>query len=161
VLRRRGVEAELTVVGSGISERLLIELARELDLAAHVRFTGALPEAEKDALLRQAHLLLHTSLREGWGLNVIEANALGTPAVVYPVAGLTESTLHDLTGVVAAAETPKALADGIGLCLADPVRYARYRRAAWERAQTYHWSRVLPAAADWLEEQARGGLRQR
>ncbi|MBK9139843.1 MAG: glycosyltransferase family 4 protein [Verrucomicrobia bacterium] len=159
VLRQRGVDAALTVVGSGISETLLIELTRELELTAHVRFTGALPEAEKDALLRQSHLLLHTSLREGWGLNVIEANALGTPAVVYPVAGLTESTLHDETGVVAAAETPEALADGVVFCLTQPERYARYRRAAWERAKTFHWSRVLPVAADWLESQARGAGR--
>ena len=44
-----------------------------------VRFAGALPEKSKDELLRNSHLLLHTSQREGWGLNVIEANAMGTP----------------------------------------------------------------------------------
>ncbi len=159
VLRQRGMDAELTIVGSGISEALLIELTRQLGLTASVRFTGSLPESAKDTLLQQSHLLLHTSLREGWGLNVIEANALGTPAVVYPVAGLTESTLHEATGVVAAAETPEALADGIMACLDQPDRYARYRRAAWERAKTFHWRQVLPAAADWLENQARGGTR--
>ena len=37
------------------------------------RFTGGLPESEKNRQLRQAHLLLHASMREGWGLNVIEA----------------------------------------------------------------------------------------
>ena len=156
VLVDRGVAAELTIVGTGSSEPILRQLTAELGLTGKATFTGGLPEAAKDERLRHAHLLLHTSLREGWGLNVIEANAMGTPAVVYPVAGLIESTLHGQTGIVAAAETPEALADGVQRCVAAPAKYEQYRAAAWERAQTFHWSRVLPVACDWLEDQARG-----
>lgn len=149
-----GVPTRLTVVGDGVCAALLRGLASELGLAGNVEFTGPLPEAEKDARLRQAHFLLHASLREGWGLNVIEANAMGTPAVVYPVAGLIEATLDRKTGVVAAAETPEALAEAVRDCLDRPLAYAQYRVAAWERAQTFHWSRVLPPACAWLESQA-------
>jgi glycosyltransferase involved in cell wall biosynthesis len=127
-----------------------------LALGAAVTFTGPLPEKEKDARLRDAHFLLHTSQREGWGLNVIEANAMGTPAAVYPVAGLIESTLHDHTGLVARAETPEALAESMLSLLRAPQPYDRYRVAAWERAKTFHWSRILPPACDWLEAMARG-----
>ena len=127
----------------------------DLRVTAHVTFTGPLPEAEKDAHLRRAHFLLHTSQREGWGLNVIEANAMGTPAAVYPVQGLIESTLHDQTGLVATAETPEALANTLAASLATPEKYERYRIHAWERAQTFHWDKVLPEACDWLEKQAR------
>jgi len=153
-LRNRGLESELTIVGAGDMEPAWKGLTHRLGLERQVIFTGALGETEKDERLQQAHLLLHTSLREGWGLNVIEANALGTPAVVYPVAGLTESTLHEQTGLVASAETPEALADSVALCAREPDRYDRYRLAAWERAKTFHWSRVLPPACDWLEQQA-------
>lgn len=151
----RGVRAELTIVGAGDMESCWRTLTAELRLTPMVRFVGALGEAEKDAALRAAHLLLHASLREGWGLNVIEANAMGTPAVVYPVAGLVEATLHDQTGRVAEAETPEALAEAVRHCLVRPDDYARYRQAAWERARTFHWSQVLPKACDWLEAQAR------
>jgi len=154
-LLERGLAAELTVIGAGESEPQLRRLANELGLEHKVRFAGPLSEAEKDNQLRRAHFLLHTSLREGWGLNVIEANALGTPAAVYPVAGLTEATLHDRTGLVAARETPESLADALEKCAKSPDDYARYRQAAWERAKTFHWSQVLPAACDWLEAQAR------
>lgn len=150
----RGIEAHLTIVGSGDMEFTWRRLTEELGLDGCTRFTGALPEPEKDEQLRRAHLLLHTSLREGWGLNVIEANAMGTPAVVYPVAGLTESTLHNETGLVASAETPAALAASIQQLVAAPDDYQRMRRAAWERARTFHWSRVLPLACDWLESKA-------
>jgi glycosyltransferase involved in cell wall biosynthesis len=72
------------------------------------------------------------------------------------VEGLDESTLHDRTGLVAAAETPQSLAEQIVSVLADDARYQRYRRAAWERAKTLHWSQVLPRACNWLEARATG-----
>lgn len=156
VLRQRGVAAHMTIVGGGEREAALKREAAQLQLGDSVRFAGRLPEEEKDAVLRDAHLLLHTSLREGWGLNVIEANAHGTPAIVYPVAGLRESTLHDQTGLVAKQETPAALADQIVGLLSDDARYQRYRHAAWERAKTMHWDRILPVACKWLEARARG-----
>ncbi|MCD6339679.1 MAG: glycosyltransferase family 4 protein [Verrucomicrobia bacterium] len=156
-----GVEAELTVVGAGDDEEKLRRLAGELGLGSKARFTGLVSEEEKNRILRRAHLLLHTSLREGWGLNVIEANAMGTPAAVYPAPGLVESTLHDRTGVVTEEESPEALARAVEALLRDEARYQRYRRAAWERAREFHWSRVLPIACEWLEAQARAGREAR
>jgi glycosyltransferase involved in cell wall biosynthesis len=154
-LEDRKVEASLTIVGAGEEAPRLRQLTLELNLTDRIVFTGPLPEAEKDRQLQQAHFLLHTSQREGWGLNVIEGNAMGTPAVVYPVAGLIESTLHDRTGLVAEAETPEALAASIVLSLQAPEKYQQYRHNAWERAKTFHWDVVLPQACDWLEKQAR------
>ncbi|HOB31726.1 MAG TPA: glycosyltransferase family 4 protein [Verrucomicrobiota bacterium] len=152
----RSVPVQLTVVGGGEMEAQLRKLVAELGMNGSVTFTGVLPEEEKDAVLRKAHLLLHTSQREGWGLNVIEANAMGTPAAVYPVAGLIESTLHDRTGVVSERETPESLAASIQSLLAHPEKYQQYRVNAWERAKTLHWSQVLPVASEWLEQQAAG-----
>ncbi|MBU6402451.1 MAG: glycosyltransferase family 4 protein [Verrucomicrobia bacterium] len=149
-----GLDAELTIVGSGLDEAPLKRLVAALDLDKRVRFTGLLAEPDKDAALRRAHFLVHTSQREGWGLNVIEANAMGTPAIVYPVPGLTESTLHGQTGVVSEAETPESLAAAIQAASQAPEAYQQYRRRAWERARTYHWNVVLPQACAWLERQA-------
>lgn len=155
-LRRRGIEATLRIVGGGECRPALEQETAELGLRERVTFSGPLPEEDKDRALREAHFLLHTSIREGWGLNVIEANAMGTPAAVYPVAGLIESTLHDRTGLVAATETPEALADQLAGILGDDGRYQRYRAAALARARTMHWSQVLPRACEWLEARARG-----
>jgi glycosyltransferase involved in cell wall biosynthesis len=130
-------------------------MAAQADLAGHVTFAGQLAEAAKDAELRRAHLLIHTSIREGWGLNVIEANALGTPAIVYPVGGLVDSTLHGQTGIVTTKEGPEAVAESVLALLSQPAQYDRLRLNAWERAKTFAWPKVLPPACDWLEEQAR------
>jgi len=94
LLLRRGIEAHLTVVGSGETENFLRAAADEAGIAGHVTFAGQLAEKEKDQCLQRAHFLVHTSIREGWGLNVIEANAMGTPAIVYPVGGLVDSTIN-------------------------------------------------------------------
>jgi glycosyltransferase involved in cell wall biosynthesis len=153
-LRTRGVRADLTIVGSGEVEADLKKLAHHLEVPNQITFTGPLPESEKDARLREAHFLVHTSQREGWGLNVIEANAMGTPAAVYPVKGLIESTLHEQTGLVSPAETPESLAETLIGILRAPAPYATYRVNAWERAKSFHWSKILPRACDWLEEMA-------
>jgi glycosyltransferase involved in cell wall biosynthesis len=157
-LADKNVPAHLTVVGTGETEGLLRGLVKEFHLGERVSFAGALTEKEKDEQLRRAHFLVHTSLREGWGLNVIEANAMGTTTVVYPVAGLVESTLHDETGIVAAAETPEAVAEALVSILSRPEKYEEYRVKAWERAKTFHWSRVLAASSAWLEAAAAGKI---
>ncbi|MDB6065705.1 MAG: hypothetical protein JWR26_1913 [Pedosphaera sp.] len=152
----KGVPTQLTIVGTGEVEESLRRLVTELQLGKNVTFTGSLSEVEKDEQLKRAHFLLHTSLREGWGLNVIEANAMGTPAVVYPVAGLIESTLHDQTGLISEKETPESLAASLISILQMPGKYPGYRVKAWQRAKTLHWDNVLPAACEWLEQQAKG-----
>ena len=153
-LRKRNIKANLRIVGSGDMGTQLNELVKSNDLADSVFFLGSLSEHEKDEVLRESHLLLHTSQREGWGLNVIEANAMGTPAAVYPVAGLIESTLDNETGVVARGETPALLAERISELLTKPEFYHKLRTNAWNRAKTFHWSKILPPACDWLEEMA-------
>ena len=100
LLNDAGCPAEWTVVGSGWERDLLGRLAGSLGQADAVTFKEHLDDDEKNVELQKAHLLLHTSVREGWGLNVIEANAMGTPVVVYPGGGLVDSTVDGVTGLV-------------------------------------------------------------
>lgn len=155
VLSERNVPAQLKIVGGGESKPALEELTKTLQVQDRVSFTGPLNEAEKNAELRQAHFLVHTSLREGWGLNVIEANAMGTPAAVYPVGGLVDSTVPGQTGLVTSIETPESLADALANIAKQPEVYARYRINAWERSKTFSWPVILPQIVAWLEAHAK------
>lgn len=155
LLSKRGAAVELMIVGTGEVEMDLRAQVEALGIADRVRFAGALPEATKNEALSRAHLLLHTSLREGWGLNVLEANAMGTPAVVYPVDGLRDSTISGETGWVTKTETPESVADELLRIQAGAEDYDRVRRAAWERSKQFQWEEVLPPACAWLETQAK------
>lgn len=157
ILNDRGIETHLTIVGGGEQESRLKNLAVDLDLKNKIHFAGIVSEEQKHIEFQRAHFLVHCSVREGWGLNVIEANAMGTPAVVYPVSGLIDSTIHNETGIIADSETPEAIAAGLQPLLTRPEDYVRLRDRAWERSKNFQWKVVLPRACDWLEAQARSG----
>ena len=53
--------------------------------------------------MSRAHVLLVPGVREGWGLVVTEANAMGTPAMAYDVPGLQDSVINGVTGKLVAS----------------------------------------------------------
>jgi glycosyltransferase involved in cell wall biosynthesis len=66
-----------------------------------ITFFGKVSESHKYELLAKAHILVHGSYKEGWGRVVLEANSVGTPAVVFDADGLREAVKHHQTGFVA------------------------------------------------------------
>jgi len=91
-------DLELSVLGQGPERSRLEALANELGISARTRFYGFVPDADRDALLAQSRLCLFPSEKEGWGLTVIEANALGTPVVARDAPGLRDSIRDGETG---------------------------------------------------------------
>ena len=107
----------------------LVRLAGTLGLSNSVRFWGRVSHSEKQSLMTQAHCLLMTSVREGWGLVVTEANACGTPAIVYDVGGLRDSVRDARTGLVV-PPNPVSLSRAMVKVTLDPHLYGRLASAA-------------------------------
>jgi glycosyltransferase involved in cell wall biosynthesis len=86
LLRRSHPDAQMWIMGDG-------PMRSELDQrsAAGVELLGRVPIAERQRRLAASHVLVATSVREGWGLNVSEAAAVGTPTIGYAVDGLRDS----------------------------------------------------------------------
>jgi glycosyltransferase involved in cell wall biosynthesis len=103
---------------------------------ADIDYLGKVSLQDKIKLMRSCHIIIVTSVKEGWGLIVTEAASQGTPAVVYDVPGLRDSVRHQQTGLVTAAQ-PAALAEGIVQLLSDREMYQRLQRAAWQ------WSKQI------------------
>ena len=101
-----GADAELHIVGSGPLEQRLRRLA-----SPGVIFHGFISAAEKYALMARSHALIAASVREGWGLVVSEAAAVGTPSIAYDVAGLRDS-VRAANGVLTEPNV-EALADAM------------------------------------------------
>lgn len=153
-LHRAGVpEARLWVIGAwdDAYRRELDRIIASLGLKDNVTFYGHIDEATKELLLARAHALIMTSVREGWGLVVTEANLLGTPAVVYDVPGLRDSTRDGETGSVCKSNTPEAIVHAVMSLHRDPALYARLRTCAWSTAQSLNWDRTARAAWEAVE----------
>ena len=78
----------------------LLELVHKNGLDSNVIFYDYVSEKEKFNLLSRAWILIHPSKTEGWGINVIEANLMGVPAVGYNVSGLQDSIRNGKTGLL-------------------------------------------------------------
>lgn len=106
---------KLWIVGTGsdkyikyLKDKFLINRMED-----EITFFGRLNDYEKFKLMKKAHLIVVSSIREGWGLVVTEANSVGTPAVVYNIYGLRDSVKDKITGLVCKENSTKCLANNI------------------------------------------------
>jgi len=107
--------AKMWVIGDGnMHEELKMMNIKD------VVFYGHINDELKYELLRKAHLLLVPSVREGWGLVVTEANAMGTPAIAYDAPGLRDSIVDGKTGILIKHRSPKNLASSALYLLRNP-----------------------------------------
>lgn len=86
LLRHSVPNARLWMMGDG---PMRARLERSLPEGATI--LGHVPWEERQRRLAEADVLVATSVREGWGLNVSEAAAVGTPTIGYRVDGLSDS----------------------------------------------------------------------
>ncbi|WP_101833639.1 glycosyltransferase family 4 protein, partial [Frankia canadensis] len=127
-----------------------------------VRWHGYVDTATRDRLLASAWLTVNPSHGEGWGLSVLEAAALGVPAVAFRVPGLRDAVRDGVTGwLVEDGEPLGPTLDAALRTLADPAGAARVRSAARTWASGFTWdasaellARVVGAEIDRLEAMA-------
>jgi len=121
---------------NGVYGASVLRYIQQSDHRDAVKVHGRVSHEEKMRLMRAAHAVAVTSIKEGWGLVVTEANSQGTPAVVYNVDGLRDSTRDGQTGLISAQNTPQSLADSVTELLSDQDRYQQLRTAGWEWSKT-------------------------
>ncbi|MEU4561526.1 glycosyltransferase family 4 protein [Actinoplanes sp. NPDC023936] len=141
VLATEMPDLQLVVAGQGWWDEPLHALAEDLCITDRVEFAGFVTEEYKHTLLGRSWLLLQPSLKEGWGLTIVEAGARGTPSVAFRSAGGVADAMSDgETGVLVADEyeffkmVRKLLLDA-GRRTAMGANAATYaQRFTWEKA---------------------------
>lgn len=126
-------DAKLWVVGDGGMQSMI-----RANLPVGAELLGRLPRDELFERMGRAHALLITSVREGWGLVVTEANALGTLAIAYDVPGIRDSVIHNGTGLLTSPQ-PRSLARAAVSLLARPTLYEELRASAIESGSGHLW----------------------
>ncbi len=134
VLRKRGLEVSLDLVGEGRQRRQYETLARSLRVADLCRFLGTMPHEQLAAIMPQYSLLVMPSLAETFGVVLVEAFACGVP-VVATRSGGPEGIVTPEVGVLVEPANSAALADGIADVLGRPDDFPpeQLRRSAEAR----------------------------
>jgi glycosyltransferase involved in cell wall biosynthesis len=118
LVRRSVPGVRLVLVGGGELEGAIRRSVHRMGLDPTVIFTGARPDAPRIASCFDIFVL--SSVVEGLSIALIEAMALGKPAVVTDAGGLPEA-IPPGGGIVVPAGDPRSLADGITRLLLDPA----------------------------------------
>jgi glycosyltransferase involved in cell wall biosynthesis len=146
------VGGRFVIVGDGPQ---LASLQREAASVPGVEFAGRVTDAERTRLLEDAWLLVNGSHHEGWGLAIMEAAAVGTPAIAVDVPGIRDAVQKDTTGVLVDAIAPN-LADEIArvwIGLAeDAARRTKMGVAARIWARQNGWDRMVDSWEGVLQE---------
>ena len=111
---------------------------------------GRVSDDDLVELYQHASAFVETSLYEGFGYQVLEAMACGTPVVASRTTSLPE--LVGDAGVLCPPGDVDAFAAGIGRALAERDEL---RRRSLERAAEFTWERTARGLADAIEEAAR------
>jgi glycosyltransferase involved in cell wall biosynthesis len=103
------------ILGDGPEAEATRAAVRDLGLEERVEIRGRVDHSAVMRTLAQAACLIHPSMREGYGLVVVEAASLGTPAVLVsgPDNAATELVEEGVNGFVVADASPETLAWGI------------------------------------------------
>jgi glycosyltransferase involved in cell wall biosynthesis len=145
----------LDVVGSGWWEPHLRDRVEQLGIDDQVTFHGHVSEAEKHRLLAMAWVHVMPSLKEGWGLVVVEAGIHGTPTVAFREAGgPNDSVVHDRTGLLVEHGAP-ALTDAVRTLLLDDARRSRMSAEVARWVPQFHWDEAVERWEQVLSDEAR------
>ncbi|MEO0080385.1 MAG: glycosyltransferase family 4 protein [candidate division WOR-3 bacterium] len=154
LLKEKGLNFRVVIVGDGDDLPRLKSLTQRLGISGLVEFTGYVPEAEKLHWFRRAAVLAECSIKEGWGLIVLEANACGTPVVVARSPGLVDSSRDGVNGLFYDYGDIAGLAERLERLLTDESLRNRLGTQAVDWARQWTWE----AAADKMEELIRLAL---
>jgi glycosyltransferase involved in cell wall biosynthesis len=138
-------KAQLWIVGGGepLYMARLKEMIEDYGIESQVTFVGKVSEEQKLNLMGRAHVLLHASVKEGWGLVVLEAASQWTPSVVYNIAGLVDVVKHGQTGLVVHKNSPHEMAKAAMELAKNKTQYQKLQKGAVLWVKSLSWKHVV------------------
>jgi glycosyltransferase involved in cell wall biosynthesis len=132
-------DARLEFIGRGDFQPELERMVNELGLKDRTKFYGFVSEEEKTEILSKSHIVVNTSIKEGWGITNIEANACGTPVISANVPGLRDSVKEGVSGLLYEYGNIEQLSNQILTLLTNQTELNRLSEGAVEWAKTFSW----------------------
>ena len=152
-------EARLVIVGDGDYKGYLMDFAQKLNLKNRVEFTGYVDKHEKVKRLQKSWVAVYPSLKEGWGLTNIEANACGTPVIASNVPGLKDSVIGGKTGLLFEYGNVQELSQCIIKILSDQDYRKNLTRGGLSWAKSFSWDDTATKTLELMEKIIKQGAR--
>lgn len=128
----------LHIAGDGYWSGPLMEHAVAVGAANLVTFHGFVDDDTKNRLFATSWVTVMPSVKEGWGLTILEAALHETPTVAFRFAGgPTESILDGETGLL--ADTYEEFREAVADLLADHTRRNLMGKDARAYAEKFNW----------------------
>ncbi len=137
-------DAKLFVVGPfeedcGI-EKSLIDLAKS---CKNIIFTGSVPNNKMFEYYSVMDVLVHPTYREGFGMVIQEAGALGIPAITTKIPGASEVMENGVSSVHVEPKNSAELIIAMKGLLEDPEKTQRLGAAAYKRTMSLYERSVM------------------
>ena len=142
-LRAEFPTARLVIAGRGWWEPRIREEIERLGLADCVEIRGFVTDEERHRLYASSWVSLVPSIKEGWGLVVVEAGMHGTPTIAFQgTGGITESIVDGQTGYLAEADDVEDFVRLTRRLLLDESERKRLGKAAEDFASDFTWEQT-------------------
>ncbi len=98
----KNTSAKLVLAGTFIPNRkkLIMDLIHKNELESQTTIIEGVSNSQKREIFNKAHVVCMTSIKEGWGLVILEAGLFETPAVAYDADGLRDAIINKNTGII-------------------------------------------------------------
>ncbi len=134
------------MVGKPVEKEKLLKLAQKLGVAGSISFHGMLERTALIEILRKSAIKImlsgHTASGdlEGFGIALLEANALGKPVIAARTGGIPDAVLDHRSGILVNAEDIDQLCAALKEILEN---YTAYSTHAKEWAATHDWNIII------------------
>tara|TARA_R110002126_G_scaffold110918_1_gene248361 strand:- start:74684 stop:75811 length:1128 start_codon:yes stop_codon:yes gene_type:complete len=119
---------EFTFVGSGTLETELHEKIEQHNLSEYVHLTGWVSPDEVKTYLNQSHVFVLPSEAEGFPIALLEAIALGLPAICTNVGAIADSLINDKNGYLLKNGKAESIAEAMACYLTTPGLVSHHSR---------------------------------
>lgn len=151
VLKERRKDFRVIIVGDGDDLPRLKKIAKKLELDKIVKFTGFVPEEKKIEYYQNGTLLVENSVKEGWGLIVMEANACGIPVIASRVPGIVDAVKEYKSGFLYEYGNINELVTKIETLLKDTSLCEAMGRAGRIWAKEFTWDNASKKMLEVIE----------
>ena len=124
-LKQKKHNFRILLIGDGILKDSLMRKCRQMGIEENCIFAGLIPPEQISLYLSAVNVLAHTSLHEGLPRAVVQAFALGKPAVCFDVDGACDAVKDGENGFLIPAKDDRLLGEKLDFLAQHPEQAAK------------------------------------